>query len=264
MGAKSEQVVIVCGGEGTRLREETEFKPKALVEIGGRPILWHLMRTYAHYGYRRFILCLGYKGEMIKDYFINYRWRDQDVTVDLKTGTCTPRNAADEAEDWEVTLVETGSAANTGARLIRVQRYVEGDTFLFNYCDALSNVDLDAVMAFHRDKNKIATLTGFHPRSRYGVIQRDDDDIVSYWQEKPLTKDLTSGGYFVMNKRIFDYLEDDDGCILERGPLEKLSAEKQMALYVHHDFWFAMDTYKEALVLNDLWASGKAPWKVWS
>ena len=264
MSWKEEQVVILCGGQGTRLREETEFKPKALVEIGGRPILWHLMRVYQHWGYRRFVLCLGYKGEMVKDYFLNYRWRDQDLTIDLKSGRCTPRSREDAVEDWEVTLVETGDVANTGARLFRAQRYVEGDTFLFNYCDGLSNVDLDQLVRFHHAKGKVATLTGFHPRSRYGVIQTDAENIVRYWQEKPLSKDLTSGGFFVMNRRIFDYLEDDDGCILETGPLERLAAERELALYTHHDFWYSMDTYKEALTLNELWARGEAPWKVWA
>jgi glucose-1-phosphate cytidylyltransferase len=163
-----------------------------------------------------------------------------------------------------VTLVETGDRAGTGARLLRAQQYIEGDTFLFNYSDGLSNVDLDALVAFHHDKGKVATLTGFHPRSRYGVIQTDDDNLVRYWQEKPLSKDLTSGGFFVMNRRIFDYLEDEDACILETRPLERLAGEGELALYVHHDFWFSMDTYKEALMLNEMWARGEAPWKLWS
>lgn len=263
MTPKQEQVVILCGGQGTRLREETEFKPKALVEIGGRPILWHLMRIYSHWGYRRFVLCLGYKGEMIKDYFLNYRWRDQDIEVDLKSGACTSLSGDDEVEDWEVRLVETGDGANTGARLARAERYIDGDTFLFNYCDGLSNVDLDALVAFHHEKGKIATLTGFHPRSRYGVVQTDHENIVRYWQEKPLSKDLTSGGFFVMNRRVFEHLDTASDCILETGPLEALASARELAMYVHDDFWFSMDTYKEALMLGEMWDSGEAPWKVW-
>ena len=260
MSWKPEQVVILCGGEGTRLREETEFKPKALVEIGGRPILWHLMRIYSHWGYRRFVLCLGYKGEMIKDYFLNYQWRDMDFTLDLKSGTKIPRGD-DVVEDWEVTFVETGARTQTGGRLSRARKYIETDTFLFNYCDGLSNVNLDELVSFHRQRGRVATLTGFHPRSRYGVVRADENDVVYHWQEKPMMTDMTSGGFFVMNKQIFDYLDDE--CVLEVGPIDKLSADGQLALYTHDGFWFSMDTYKEALTLNDMWARGDAPWKLW-
>jgi glucose-1-phosphate cytidylyltransferase len=258
---KDEQVVILCGGEGTRLREETEFKPKALVEIGGRPILWHLMRIYSHWGYRRFVLCLGYKGAMIKDYFLDYQWRDCDFTLDLKTGSKMPRNRDEDVEDWEITFVETGPKTQTGGRLFRARDYIERDTFLFNYCDGLSDVNLEKLVAFHRQKGRVATLTGFHPRSRYGVVRADQEDVVYHWQEKPMMTDLTSGGFFVMSKQIFDYLDPD--CVLEVGPIDKLSAERKLALYVHDGFWFSMDTYKEALTLNEMWAKGDAPWKIW-
>jgi glucose-1-phosphate cytidylyltransferase len=258
---KQEQVVILCGGEGTRLREETEFKPKAMVEIGGRPILWHLMRVYYRWGYRRFVLCLGYKGEQIKDYFLGYQWRDQDFTVELASGKKTLHANSEGIEDWEITFVETGAKTQTGGRLFRAQRYVEGDTFLFNYCDGLSDVDLDKLVQFHREKKKIATLTGFHPRSRYGVVQVDRGDIVTHFLEKPMSTDLTSGGFFVMNRRIFDYLDPD--CVLETKPMERLSADRELALFIHHGFWYSMDTYKEALALNEMWSAGQAPWKVW-
>lgn len=259
METRPEQVVILCGGQGTRLREETEFKPKALVEIGGRPILWHLMRIYHRFGYRRFVLCLGYKGEMIKEYFLNYQWYDQDFRLDLKSGK---RTLLDESgpEDWEIVFVETGAETQTGGRLARAQRFVEGPTFLFNYCDGLSDVDLDALVRFHHEKGKIATLTGFHPRSRYGIIETDDDQTVSVWQEKPMMTDLTSGGFFVMNRGIFDYISEDEDCVLETGPMERLSRDRELALYKHGGFWFSMDTYKEALALNEMWASGHAPW----
>lgn len=260
---KQEQVVLLCGGEGTRMREETEFKPKALVEIGGRPILWHLMRVYANYGYRRFVLCLGYKGEMIKDYFLKYQWADQDFRMNLKDGACTPLGA-DSVEDWEITFCETGPTTQTGGRLARAAKYIEGDTFLFNYCDGLSDVDLDALMAHHREKGRVATLTGFHPRSRYGVIHSDDNELVNYWQEKPMMTDLTSGGFFVMEKRILDYIDTGADCILETKPLEKLSKDGELALFVHQGFWYSMDTYKEAKNLNAMWERGDAPWKTWS
>lgn len=261
MNLKQEQVVILCGGEGTRLREETEFKPKALVEIGGRPILWHLMRIYSKWGYRRFVLCLGYKGEAIKDYFLNYQWRDQDFTLDLRTGVKTPLGDNDVVEDWEITFAETGARTQTGGRLFRAREYVDTDTFLFNYCDGLSDVDLDELVRSHHQKGKIATLTGFHPRSRYGVVRADENEIVNHWQEKPMMTDLTSGGFFVMNRRIFEYLDPE--CVLETGPLDKLSEDRELALFVHRGFWFSMDTYKEAQTLNRLWRDGEAPWKVW-
>jgi len=259
MESKDEQVVILCGGQGTRLREETEFKPKALVEIGGRPIVWHLMRVYHRWGYRRFVLCLGYKGEMIKEYFLNYQWYDQNFRLDLRSGQ---RTALDDSgpEDWEIVFVETGERAQTGARLARARRFVHTPTFLFNYCDGLSDVNLDELVHFHREKQKTATLTGFHPRSRYGVIKSDDNEIVNVWQEKPMMTDLTSGGFFVMEQAAFNYLSEDENCVLETAPMERLSRDRELALYVHHGFWFSMDTYKEALALNEMWESGDAPW----
>lgn len=260
---KKEQVVILCGGQGTRMREETEFKPKALVNVGGRPILWHLMRTYYHWGYRRFVLALGYKGEMIKEYFQNYRWNDFDFSLDLRSGAKRTLAKYGEIEDWEIVFADTGAETQTGGRLSRVREHVEGDWFLFNYCDGVSDIDLDALVRFHHEKGKIATLTGFHPRSRYGVVRADANQVVSYWQEKPLMTDLTSGGFFVMDRRIFGYVRDDEDCILETEPLGKLAADRELALHVHDGFWYSMDTFKEAQALNEMWKRGEAPWKVW-
>ena len=257
---KNEQVVLLCGGEGTRLREETEFKPKALVEIGGRPVLWHLMRYYASWGYRRFVLCLGYKGDMIKEYFLQYPWRDRDFTLHLKEGRRIAREDGPEMEDWEITFVETGEGTQTGGRLFRARQYVEGDTFLFNYSDGLSDIDLDALVAFHREQKTVATLTGVHPRSRYGVV-RSEGGIVNYWREKPMMTDFASGGYFVASTEIFEHL--DDACILEEGPLGALAESGQLSLFPHQGFWYSMDTYKEALTLGRMWQKGEAPWKRW-
>lgn len=263
MSPRDEQVVILCGGMGTRLNSETEFKPKALVDIGGRPILWHLMRSYHHFGFRRFILCLGYRGNMIKDYFLNYRTEDFDFRLDLRNGERTDLFGGDAIEDWEITFAETGRETQTGGRLARVERYIEGDNFLLTYCDGLSDIDLGQLVNFHQDKGKIATLTGFHPRSRYGVVRSDENEIVNYWQEKPLMADLTSGGFFVMNRRVFDYLDTDESCVLETTPLEKLAADGELALNVHDGFWYSMDTYKESLALNEMWNKGNAPWRLW-
>jgi glucose-1-phosphate cytidylyltransferase len=261
MKRKNEPVVILCGGRGTRLQEETEFKPKALVEIGGRPILWHLMRIYYAWGYHRFILCLGYKGNMIKEYFLNYPAMLNDFTLRLRSGAQQIWNHTDNIEDWEITFVNTGLDTNTGGRLYRVRHLINEDYFLANYCDGLGNVDLDALVAYHRDKGKTATVTGFHPRSRFGIVKTDESGIVNYWQEKPIMSDLTSGGYFVFTPRIFDYLDDD--CVLETKPLEAIAGDGELAMYTHDGYWQCMDTAKESTALNDLWRSGKAPWKVW-
>ena len=261
MNKKSEPVVILCGGRGTRLQEETEFKPKALVHIGGRPILWHLMRIYYHYGYYKFILCLGYRGSMIKEYFLNYPAMQNDFTLRLRSGAHQIWNHNDNIEDWEITFIDTNLETQTGGRIYRVRHLIHEDSFLANYCDGLSDIDLEALVAFHKSKGKIATLTGFHPRSRYGIVRVDDRGIVNYWQEKPLMGDFTSGGFFVFNRKIFDYLDAD--CILEQEPFERLAKDGELALYPHQGFWQCMDTYKEALALHQLWQSKQAPWKIW-
>lgn len=260
---KQEQVVILCGGQGTRMREETEFRPKALVEIGSKPVLWHLMRHYYFFGYRRFILCLGYRGNMIKEYFLNYRWMNADFT--LRFGAAEPRMTphGDGVEDWEVTFVDTGLETQTGGRLARVAHLIEGDTFLANYCDGLSDVDLDRLVEFHRGHRKVGTITGFHPHSKYGIVKIDGQGTVTYFQEKPLMNDLTSGGFFVFNRRLFDYLSRDADCILEHEPFNRLAKDGQMALFVHGGFWQSMDTFKDVQALNAVWASGEAPWKRW-
>jgi glucose-1-phosphate cytidylyltransferase len=259
--ARTEQVVILCGGRGTRLQEETEFKPKALVEIGGRPILWHLMRIYYHHGFRRFILCLGYKGNLIKQYFLNYAAMQNDFTLQLRTGASEISGDRSNIEDWEITFADTGADTNTGGRLSRVARLIDGPYFLANYCDGLSDIDLGRLVEFHHEKGKIATVTGFHPRSRFGTVRVDDAGIVNYWQEKPLMSDLTSGGFFVFGRRIFDYLDDD--CVLEQEPLQQLAADRELALFPHDGYWQCMDTHKEALALNEIWRRGHAPWRIW-
>ena len=258
---KDEKVVILCGGIGTRMREETEHRPKALVEIGGRPILWHLMRIYYQYGYRKFILCLGYKGSMIKDYFLNYQCRQNDFTLRLRSGAHQVWNHQDQVEDWEITFVDTGLETQTGGRLFRVRHHIQEDFFLANYCDGLSDINLDQLVTFHHEKKKVATLSGFHARLRFGVVGVDGNGIVNYWQEKPMMHDLIPGGYFVFNRSIFDYLDPE--CILEHGPLETLARDGQLALYSHEGFWYCMDTFKEAQTLDEMWRHGNRPWKVW-
>ncbi len=261
MAYKEEKVVILCGGIGTRMREETEHRPKAMVQIGGRPILWHLMRIYYTYGYRKFILCLGYKGSMIKEYFLNYQSMQNDFTLRLRSGSHQLWTHQDEVEDWEITFVDTGAETQTGGRLFRIRQHIQEEFFLANYCDGLSDINLDQLVAYHREKKKVATLSGFHARSRFGLVGVNGDGIVNLWQEKPLMHDLIPGGYFVFDRKMFDYLDPE--VILEHRPFETLAREGQLSLYPHEGFWFCMDTFKEAQTLNEMWKNGERPWVVW-
>lgn len=255
------KVVILCGGQGTRLREETEFKPKPLVDIGGRPILWHIMKHYAHHGHRDFVLCLGYRGQMIKEYFLNYETMNASFTLSLANRRHLTIHD-NHREDWNVTLADTGVETNTGGRIKRIERFIDDEDFFCTYGDGVSNVDLDKLYRFHKERGRIATLTGLHPVSKYGVFQHGGDHLVTGFKEKPRMDDLVSGGFFVFNRKIFDYLDED--AVLEREPLERLSEQRQLAVYEHDGFWHSMDTYKDAITLNELWDSGRGDWKVWT
>jgi glucose-1-phosphate cytidylyltransferase len=252
-------VVILCGGMGTRLREETEFKPKPLVTIGEMPILWHIMKFYSHYNFRTFILCLGYKGHLIKEFFLNYPWMTNDVTLDLRKHRQTVHNAVP-PEDWQITFAETGQATPTGGRIARIRKYIKGDNFCVTYGDGLSNVDLRALMAFHRAKERVATLTGVHPMSPFGVIE-SENGIAKSFKEKPRLEGLINGGFFVFNRKIFNYLSDTS--VLEEEPLRTLAGREQLAVYEHKNFWMCMDTFKDVERLNKMWADGERPWAVW-
>ncbi|HHL38944.1 MAG TPA: glucose-1-phosphate cytidylyltransferase [Deltaproteobacteria bacterium] len=257
------QVVILCGGMGTRLKEETEFRPKPMVEIGGKPILWHIMKIYSHYGFKEFILCLGYKGSIIKEYFLNYEYMTNDFTIELGSEKSITVHNARNNHDWKVTLAETGLDTLTGGRIKRIEKYIEGDTFFATYGDGLADIDIRELLAFHRRSGKTATLTGFHPISRFGVIEVDKDYTVERFREKPRLDGLISGGFFVFNRKIFDYIDGDDS-ILERQPMHRLAEERQLAMYHHQGFWHSMDTYRDFLDLNRMWEEGKTPWKVWN
>lgn len=254
-------VVILCGGQGTRLREETEFKPKPMVPVGDRPILWHIMKHYAHYGLNRFVLCLGYRGEIIKDYFFNYEAMNSDFTVHL--GQRRVEFHATHEEDWAVTLADTGALAQTGARLRKVRRHLDVERFCLTYGDGLADVDLDALLAYHRSHGKLVTMTGVHPPSRFGEIRVDGGRVVEFEEKPNMGAGFINGGYFVCERGVFDYLDDTDGCIFERGPLERLAADGELMVYEHHGFWQCMDTLRDMTLLNELWASGRAPWRVW-
>ena len=257
------QVVILCGGMGTRLREETEFRPKPLVEIGVKPILWHIMKTYAHYGFKDFVLCLGYKGHMIKEYFMNYRLMNCDFTLQLnKSQPPCFHSKCEKDEDWVITFVETGNDAMTGARVKRVEPYIKGEHFMLTYGDGVGNVDVTKLLDFHLKHERIGTVTGVRPFSRYGELSVNGDLVQQFDEKPPLQDGLVSGGFFVFRRKFFEYLQEDDGCVLEREPLARLAREGQLACYSHLDFWHAMDTYRDFQMLNELWKNSPQ-WKVW-
>jgi glucose-1-phosphate cytidylyltransferase len=256
------KVVMLCGGLGTRLREETEFRPKPMVEIGGRPILWHIMKLYASAGYRDFVLCLGYRGNMIKEYFLNYEAMNNDFTICLGRDSRIQYNNLHTEQDFKVTLADTGASTMTGGRVKRIQQYVDGETFMLTYGDGVSNVDINKLLAFHKSHGKLATVTAVVPSSRFGIVDTSQDGRVLQFVEKPKSENRASAGYFVFQQEIFNYLSGDD-CILEREPLERLAAEGQLMAWEHNGFFYAMDTYREYEYLNDLWQKNQAPWKVW-
>jgi glucose-1-phosphate cytidylyltransferase len=258
------KVVILCGGQGTRLREETEFRPKPMVEIGGLPILWHIMKLYAHHGLKEFVLCLGYRSGMIKAFFQNYETRVNDFTIRLGTPDSTEFHSA-HSEDWTVTLAETGLSAQTGARVRRVARYLDdAGTFCLTYGDGVGDIDVAGLLAFHKSHGKIGTVTAVRPPGRFGELQLDGDSVHSFAEKPQVTEGFINGGFFVFQKAFLDrYLDDRDDLVLEREPLQRLSADGELMVYRHDGFWQPMDTYREWKLLEDLWATGRAPWKVW-
>lgn len=260
--AYSVPVVILCGGQGTRLREETEFKPKPMVAVGDRPILWHLMKYYAHFGFRKFILCLGYRGDYIKDYFYNYETMNSDFTVSLQKRKVEFHSS--HPEDWEVTLADTGEHAMTGARLHKVAKYVDSDLFCLTYGDGLSDVDLGRLFDFHQSHGKMVSMTAVHPPSRFGEMEIDGDAVTSFIEKPNMGGGYINGGFFLCNRNVFDYLEPGDDCVFERQPLEQLAIDGNLMAYKHEGFWQCMDNVRDAKLLNDLWASGEAPWRRWS
>jgi glucose-1-phosphate cytidylyltransferase len=259
-------VMILCGGYGTRLREETEVRPKPMVEIGQRPILWHLMKLYSAHGLNDFILCLGYKGHVIKDYFLNYRAHTADLTLDLSVPERVHYHGTNLDENWRVTLAETGLEAQSGARVARAAAYVAGDTFCLTYGDGLADVDIGALIRFHHSHGRIGTVTGVRPPGRFGELQVNTGNGVTEFNEKPqVTDGLINGGFFVFNRSfVEEYLEPRDSLILEQSPLQKLSRDGELMVFVHEGFWQPMDTHREMTLLQRYWSSGEAPWKIWS
>lgn len=256
-------VVILCGGEGTRLREETEFKPKPMIQIGGRPMLVHIMKWYAKFGLNQFILALGYKQEMIKDYFMRYNEINNDLVVYTGNYKGVPmRFATKELDNWKVTLANTGEHTLKGGRLKRIQKYINTDTFFLTYGDAVGDVNIDALLKFHRSHGMIATVTGVVSPPRFGELTRDGSLVKEYLEKPYNPENLINGGFFVFNREIFDLLTEDENCDLEYGALQKLAADKQLHVYTHHGQWACMDTAKDVGALQKLWANNEAKWRV--
>ncbi len=256
------KVVILAGGLGTRIAEETHLKPKPMIEIGEKPILWHIMKIYSHYGFNKFVICLGYKGYLIKEYFYNYFLHNCDVTFDVRSqGMEIHQNAV---EPWRVTLVDTGLPTMTGGRVKRIEPYVKDETFMLTYGDGVADVNVPALMEFHRGHGKLATVTAVQPAGRWGVLDVDDNHCVGSFKEK-LGGDggWINGGFFVFQPEVFRFIEDDQ-TVLEREPLERLADQGELMAYKHTGFWQPMDTLREKNRLEELWQGGKAPWKVWS
>jgi glucose-1-phosphate cytidylyltransferase len=255
------KTVILAGGLGTRLSEETVIRPKPMVDLGGRPILWHIMKLYAHFGINDFVVCLGYKGYTIKEYFANYFLHNSDVTINLRNNELKVHQNS--SEPWSVTLVDTGDLTATGGRLRRVRQYVDGGTFCFTYGDGLADVDIAALIEFHRQQKTHATLTAVQPPGRFGVIDIEEDKIRDFAEKPPGDGSWINGGFFVLEPDVFDLI-DGDTTSWERGPMETLARSGQLSAFRHTGFFHPMDTMRDRAHLDELWASQRAPWKVWS
>lgn len=256
------KVGILAGGVGSRLAEETYVKPKPMVEIGGYPILWHIMRHYAHFGFNEFSIALGYKGEQLKKYFVDYCSLNGNLTIDFRTGNVEGHQSTNGKPTWRVNLIETGIHTNTGGRIQRLQPYLGKGTFMLTWGDGVSDIDLDELLRYHRSHGKLATLTAVHPVARFGRIEQEGGRVMEF-SEKPQTREgWINGAFFVLEPGIFDYIEGDD-CAWERGPLQNLAEDGELMAYRHTSFWQCMDTLREKRMLEEMWDSGKAPWKVW-
>lgn len=255
------KVVILAGGLGTRIMEESQSRPKPMIEIGDHPILWHIMKLYDFYGLSDFVICLGYKGYMIKDYFINYRSHNSDVTVDLAVDSITYHKTA--IEPWQITLVNTGEITQTGGRLKRVSDYLKkNETFCMTYGDGLANLDLAALLAFHRSHGRKATITAVSPPGRFGALSLKGDDVTAFMEKPKAGTGYINGGFFVLEPAVLNYI-DNDHTLWEKKPLEKLAHENELKAFVHNGFWHPMDTLRDKKYLDQLWESGHAPWKIW-
>lgn len=257
------QVVILCGGQGTRIRDVTDDLPKPMIPIGGQPILWHIMKGYAHHGFNRFILCLGHKSWLIKRYFLDHYLASADISVNLAEPGKVQVHAPKLAEDWQVTLVETGADAMTGCRVKRIEKYVTGDHFLLTYGDGVADVNIRALVDHHLSHRRIGTVTAVHPPGRFGELEIQQGRVVEFNEKPLLSRGRINGGFFVFQRQFFDRLRDDEGLVLEQEPLMQLARDGELGVYMHDGFWQPMDNSREYRLLNDLAATDQAPWKTW-
>jgi len=255
-------VVIPCGGMGTRIREASDRLPKPLIEVGGHPILWHIMKIYEHHGFRRFVLPLGYKGDLVKDFFLNYRQRKAKSMTVLLTDDAGPTFHDVKIEDWEITLVDTGQETGTGGRIGRIAEHLDEESFALTYGDGVADIDLTALMKTHQAHDRLATVTGVRPTSRFGELRVEGDEVRSFNEKPELDSGLINGGFFVFDRAFLEYVSPESG-MLESDALPKVVADDQLAMYRHEGFWQSMDTYREFLSLNSMWDAGTAAWKVW-
>ena len=255
------KVAILAGGLGTRLSEETAVKPKPMVEIGGKPILWHIMNIYAAYGFKEFVIALGYKGEIIKDYFLNYHYRARNLTVKLKTGEVAMHEG--DSEDWIVHLLDTGADTNTGGRVKRLAEFIGNEPFMLTYGDGVSNINIPKLIEFHRAQKRLATLTAVRPPARFGQMILDDGKVTEFKEKPQIGEGWINGGFFVLQPEVVNYI-DGDQTAWEFESLEKIAADGQFAAYQHEDFWQSMDTLRDVNVLEKFWREGNAPWKLWN
>lgn len=256
------KVVILAGGVGTRISEETETIPKPMVEIGGKPIIWHIMKIYSHYGFNDFVVCLGYLGYVVKEYFSHYFLHMSDVTIDMSTNEMNIHTTA--SEPWKVTLIDTGFDTMTGGRLKRVGKYIGNETFMMTYGDGVADIDINKLLQVHKESKKTVTLTAIQTAGKFGVLDIDKDNTVKSFLEKPRGEgSWINGGFFVLEPEAFDYIKEGDKTVWEKAPLENLSKDGKLDAFRHHGFWYCMDTLRDKLELERLWQTGKAPWKVW-
>ena len=256
------KVLLLAGGFGTRLSEETDIRPKPMVEIGGKPILWHIMKIYSTYGFNEFVVLLGYKGYYIKEYFANYFLHQSDITIDMSNGEMQIHNNS--SEPWKVTLIDTGLNSMTGARIKKAQKFIGNEPFMLTYGDGVADIDIDKLIKFHKSHKKALTMTSAQPDGRFGALNIDENNKVIEFKEKPKGDgSWINAGYFVCEAKVFDYIADGDDVVFEQEPLKKMAKDGEIFTYKHYDFWMPMDTLRDKIKLNDMYKNGNAPWKIW-